>query len=117
MWIASKFGFFSMVKKGEEWHVRARAKKDLNNLLRAVFPKVSMYKVKGIKILSWDKADYKYRIVIDARVLSRIFMVLEDTLDYDNFKAEVGKTAGQKNKLDIYHHWWSDMRRYQSDYE
>ena len=35
MWIASKYGFFSIVKKKEGFHVRGRSLKDLKNLKKA----------------------------------------------------------------------------------
>ena len=34
MWIASKFGWFSIVKKTDGWHVRARVRQDLETLIR-----------------------------------------------------------------------------------
>ena len=35
MWICSKLGFFSIVKKDDRWHVRARARVDLKALKKA----------------------------------------------------------------------------------
>jgi hypothetical protein len=37
MWLCTKLGFFSIMKKGNpgEWQIRARIKRDLDNLLSA----------------------------------------------------------------------------------
>ena len=69
MWLATKFGFYSIVQKqGQDggdstsFHVRARVRTDLESLLTAT----------GLQreILEWPTADYRYRIVIDMEDLT-----------------------------------------------
>jgi len=66
MWIASKFGFYSIVQKQAQsegqpaiFHIRARIRTDLENLLRGLSFKC--------EILEWPQADYRYRFLASDR--------------------------------------------------
>jgi hypothetical protein len=108
MWIASKYGFYSIVKKEGHFHVRARTKKDLVDLLATAeldFP-----------VEIWPAADYRFRFRIpekDLDSLSVIFGTLMDSIDYTNFKSEIAATPGQRKKLPAYHEIWHTMAREQ----
>ena len=79
MWLATKLGFFSIVKKGapETWQVRARAARDLERLLAAAQLKT--------EILATPQADYACRVVVDREQLARVFAALADSIDYSNY--------------------------------
>ena len=102
MWIASKFGFYSIVCKDEDqFHVRARLIGDLQNLLAAT----------GLdeEIHQSDYSDYKYRLVVGHDAVRKITSTLAETLDYPNFKNKIAETSSQATKLDAYHEIWEVM--------
>jgi len=107
MWICSKLGFFSIVKKGppDSWQVRARSESDLRTLLTAA----------GLKtdILPTPGSDYAFRFVVDTEDLSRVFAVLVYSIDYPNFKSCLETLPQQQDKLAVYHEFWSQMRKIQ----
>ena len=74
MWRASKFGFYSIVCKGEEqFHVRARVRGDLENLLGATELEEEIHES--------DRSDYKYRLVVGHDAVRKITSALAETLD------------------------------------
>jgi hypothetical protein len=103
MWICSKLGFFSIVKKGEPgtWQVRARLEHDLHELLAASHL--------DAKIIPTPKADYAFRIVVDKGTLARIFAALAESIDYENFKSFIETLPQQRDKLPAYHKLWGWM--------
>ena len=102
MWIASKFGFYSIVCKDEdEFHIRARLRVDLENLLVATNIDEQVHQS--------DRADYRYRLVVSSEVVNKITTTLAATLDYPNFKNQIAETPSQEDKLDAYHDIWSVM--------
>jgi hypothetical protein len=102
MWIASKFGFFSIVRKGEDqFHVRARVRTDLENLLVAADL--------DEKIHESDLSDYKYRLVVGHDAVRKIQLSMSETLDYPNFKNQIEVTPSQEHKLGAYHQIWEIM--------
>ncbi len=112
MWIASKFGFFSIVQKQAPtegspavYHVRARLRADLENLLNAARLRKH--------IEEWPQADYRYRFIGSEADVAQVMACLAATLDYDNFKSKIGRTPDQKSKLDAYHDIWSVMAELQ----
>ena len=111
MWLATKFGFYSIVQKQTsndgplKFHVRARIHTDLENLLTA----------SGLshEIQEWPDADYRYRVIIDQKELAQLMAVLAGTLDYGNFKSMIAATPGQRGKLHAYHEIWGVMANLQ----
>ncbi len=104
MWIFSQYGFFSIVRTSpNEYHVRARYKKDLENL------RDSIRLVKEIVVS--DDADYRYRLIVGGEVYRTITQFLLDSVDYDNFKAKIAMTEDQMEKMGAYHDVWDRMRR------
>jgi hypothetical protein len=106
MWIASKYGFFSIVKKADGFHVRARVRHDLENLCAAL-------KWHDDNIKCATDADYRYRIITDELGLTFIFGTLENSIDYDNFKTEIA-SGEQADKLPVYHRIWTEMHGYRT---
>ena len=102
MWIASQFGFYSIVCKDEDqFHVRARLKGDLQNLLEATGLEEEIHES--------DYSDYKYRLVVGHDAVRKITSTLAETLDYPNFKNKIAETSSQESKLDAYHQIWGVM--------
>jgi hypothetical protein len=102
MWIASQHGFYSIVRKeAEAYHVRARRREDLENLLALA----------GVEaeVLDWDRADYRYRVIVDLETLLEILVRLGTDLDYPNFKARIYEREEQSHKLGAYHRIWEAM--------
>ena len=75
MWLATQFGFYSIVqKKPGEFHVRGRVRKDLENLVRLASP--------DAKVLVSQPADYRYRIIVGPEGLGLIMRRLAETIDW-----------------------------------
>jgi hypothetical protein len=91
MWIYSKYGFYSIVLKDNEgWHVRARAKEDLDRI--------------DLKPLeSYQGSDYPWRAIVEKDKIDSLFKLLGDSIDYPNFKGQIGSDPEQTNRLGIYH--------------
>ncbi len=63
MWIASKYGFYSIkYEEGKYYHVRGRKYDDLKNLIQAA-------KVDTV-IEQWDRADYTFRVLVNDKEFS-----------------------------------------------
>ncbi len=106
MWIASKYGWFSIVEKNPGvFHVRARVGNDLKNLVRAASIAAT--------IEYWPDADYRYRIIISRQQRNKVFQALQSSIDYPNFKSEIAKTPDQCDKLSAYHTIWATMAAFQ----
>ena len=107
MWIATRIGFFSIVKKDEGWHIRARVKADLERLRDFVLEEA------GIDIGSiqtWPDADYRWRcITSEELVLLEMVEALALDIDYPNFKNEVASQPDQRDKLDAYSELWGAL--------
>ena len=110
MWVASKHGFFSIVRKDDEgealWHVRARMREDLENLKEEAGLEKQIHES--------PNADYRYRVVVGRDGFVCVVTALAASVDYPNFKSEVGKRPDQAPKLPIYEGWWFDMARLQN---
>ncbi len=113
MWLATKFGFYSIVRKRAatptapaEFHVRARVRQDLENLLASAG-------LPGREILDWDTSDYRYRFLASAEDVALLLGQLAATLDYSNFKSEIARTADQRARLPAYHRVWEEMMKLQ----
>lgn len=106
MWLMTQHGFFSIVKKDEAIHVRARARADLENLKRVARLRAT--------ILEWSGADYRWRLLVDERGLRAILATLADTLDYPNFKDRIRKLPDQRGKKDAYNGIWARLAILQS---
>lgn len=111
MWLATKLGFYSVVEKEEDvFHIRARVKKDLENL-RKHFEK--RYRITLPEVETWPGADYRFRIITDRETAQQALFVLITEIDYSNFKSEIADTQDQRAKLSAYHRVWGEMARLQ----
>ena len=113
MWIATKLGFYSIVKKEDAYHIRARVKSDLERLLDAANDKLS----NDYPVEEWPEADYQYRFRVNSHAdYAYLFHVLSESIDYDNFKNTIAKTEHQAEKGAAYSHLWGDLFRIQSEH-
>ena len=104
MWLMTKHGFYSIVqkKKPNEFHVRARVRKDLENLVERV-------PLPGAEIHTTKEADYTFRIVTGKDDVLKVMQFLGDTLDYSNFKNTVANLSEQRDKHAVYEDIWRVM--------
>jgi hypothetical protein len=107
MWIMSRHGFFSVVKKPscapDELEVRARCRKDLEVLKKQTGSKS--------KILTNAGTDYPFRIVMRQEIWAKFLADEAMEINYANFKDEVlfGKSEtqrGRKHRHDVYFEVW-----------
>jgi hypothetical protein len=106
MWLATKFGFFSVVRTndGKLYKIRSRAKKDLLNLFDEN------------QIIEDKLADYRYRVIADQSVYEQFMQQLQD-IDYSNFKSHIHALPDQKDKYHYYSRIWQVMYEYQQNNE
>lgn len=108
MWLATQEGFFSIVSKADDrYHVRARCRKDLDNLCRLAGQEWEIHR--------WPAADYRYRILLNGAEVADLMLRLAGSLDYPNFKNRIGRRPDQREKLHAYHEVWSILAGLQSD--
>ena len=107
MWLATQHGFYSIVQKAQdEFHVRSRLQKDLQNLL--------LLTGKDHVIQTWDGADYRYRVIVRQADFIDIMGKLALALDYPNFKSQIACLPDQREKLHAFHEIWSIMAGFQT---
>ncbi len=110
MWLFTKYGFYSIVKKpfqdkGMVYQVRARVKEDLENLKKAA----------GLdkEILDSGFTDYRYRILANDEEYHKVMDAISQAVDYGNFKNEVAKHPDQVDRFHNYHKVWGEMMKLQ----
>ena len=97
MWIFSQEGFYSIVQKGERFHVRTRRKQDLFNL--GLTP-----------TKSYAGADYPWRAILPNRAeLLKLIEQLGNSVHYSNFKERIGQRPDQRHRVGAYHKIWALM--------
>ena len=113
MWIATKYGWFSMVRAhdGIRFMVRARRKSHLEELIYAM----DFLKVSNTQIVETVHTDYKFRIFITEAQLKMIMLEMVEDLDYSNFKNEAKEfqegrqVEGTDNYIESLHQVWWEM--------
>ena len=115
-WIASRYGFFSVVcaRKGSGAHaqpvdpdrlmIRARDPRHLLNLQEAFADQLG-----GFEILRTN-ADYPARFIVPKVVFAEVARKLVMDIGYDNFKSEVYKREGSTEYEGALHRVWSVFR-------
>ena len=109
MWLATKQGFYSIVKdnKSSDYIVRARSRVDLQNLKKLV------ESISDRGIITTRESDYMFRIFVNQQELFEITLSLSIEIDYHNFKDKVKDTPTQKDKVGYYSEIWGTMFDYQ----
>ena len=108
MWLFTKHGFYSIVRKSaEEYHVRARVKQDLQNLKDLLELTDPIHESRS--------ADYHYRLVVGKKTYLSVMALVTRSVDYENFKNTVAMTEDQRGKLKAYHEIWAIMEEVQRE--
>jgi hypothetical protein len=108
MWLFTKHGFYSIVRKSaEEYHIRARVKQDLQNLKDLLELTDPIHESRS--------ADYRYRLVVGKKVYLSVMALVTRSVDYENFKNKVSMTEDQMGKLKAYHEIWALMEELQRE--
>lgn len=103
MWLMTKHGFYSIVrKKSGEFHVRSRERHDLESLLQRV-------PLPGVEIQTSSATDYSHRIIVGREMVLKILQFLGETLDYGNFKEMIHENPDQSQKTTAYGEIWKVM--------
>jgi len=109
MWLFTKFGFFSVVKKesdgADTLTIRARVKADLENLIK-------YYLIGEFKILTFPEADYRYRIIVPKEVFTKAIAEITKDINYENFKNEVYDLQGS-GRANSYGKVWAELYKLQ----
>ena len=122
MWVFTKYGFFSAVcaRQGEGGHrqsidpdrimVRARVRSHLEAIKERFSDLLASCDIK-----EFVGTDYAYRLFMDKPVWSQVLVGLNEDLDYDNFKSEVGRFQGREGAAYEHslHEVWAVMYRLQ----
>jgi hypothetical protein len=110
MWLATQHGFYSIVQKPPgQFHVRARVKQDLDNLIALAGMDTKLYHT--------PDGDYAWRIVVGQSEVDQIMAVLSRSIEYSNFKSRIHELEGQRDKLPAYSNLWGKMLRVQAKAE
>ena len=103
MWLITTSGFYSIVEK--PWDrsagtltVRARARSDLDALRTTALPELG-------ETQEDQAADYRFRALAPRAAVARAVAAQVSAIDYDNFKAAVGRRQGHR-RAGVYHDVW-----------
>lgn len=118
MWLATKYGFFSVVRNidfrdrerdgARAYIVRTRRKADLEGLLQQVDGNA----VDTGRITVTMEADYPARVFVSQQEWEGLMQLLADSIDYSNFKSKIAATPEQnKDKHAAYAEIWGVMYR------
>jgi len=107
MWLATQHGFYSIVEKSPgEFHIRARCRKDLENLVDLSGLDVA--------IIDTPTGDYAWRIVTGQGEVAKVLASMCNSIDYSNFKHRIHDLPDQRDKASIYSRLWSQLYTFQS---
>lgn len=106
MWIFTPDGFYSIVEKPEDRDagmltVRSRVAADLDALREKFMPELG-------PTISGVGTDYLYRAKISKAAFSEGMKRVSESIDYCNFKFEVGTRQGY-DRARIYARVWTDL--------
>lgn len=101
MWLFTRLGFYSIVRKphASDLTVRARVRADLDALRQRYLPQLS-------PTLVLSGTDYRYRATVSHVALSAAMAAIVMDLEYDNYKSEVAVTQGAR-RAHVYANVWS----------
>jgi hypothetical protein len=90
MWAFTKYGFFSVVRKNNGMHVRARDRSHMESLIDAVMAEFPAIESPPLIEVYCD-ADYRWRIILppiggDGMGWDQVADTMALAIDYDNFK-------------------------------
>lgn len=92
MWLFTRYGFYSVtvsVQDRTKMQVRARASKDLENLLNVADEYGIRLHVKNGGVIETKNSDYRYRLIINREEWPALAHALAGDVDYSNFKGQI----------------------------
>jgi hypothetical protein len=101
MWIFTKHGFISAVRKNahpDVLTIRARDKQSLEELIAFT----------GVELAKSPDGDYPYRVFVKPELFAQWVSSQALAVDYNNFKSEVAKQRGHEFAGPL-HNVWSAM--------
>lgn len=113
MWLFTRIGFFSIVKKENgEVHIRGRCREHLEALQRKLGAEYPVAE-------SFEGSDYPFRIITNAARLGHIMIVLGNEVTYPNFKGCLARDEGELGRAYSYlaHDVWRAGVGFQRDAE
>ena len=133
MWIATQYGFFSIVKNQRKdepntMQIRERCRGDLENLQQLYIDKWEATRMEDIdpewgklssdapQIIETPQADYGFRMIVHLMQLMFFMSCICQGIDYPNFKNMIHDNPDQADKLQAYSDIWSVMYDYQNHY-
>lgn len=108
MWLFTIHGFYSIVQKEQDFHIRSRSKQDLVNLKKLTGIKKPVAK-------SYPGSDYPWRLIVSRVEKDLAVVALGTDIEYGNFKSAVAATSDQAGKLHAYHQVWHAMAQTADD--
>jgi hypothetical protein len=109
MWVMTLDGFYSAVESKDDpscLTVRCRMEQDAERLADAV----------GRTVEHTPDRDYHWRVLVPRSAWGEYLTTVARTIDYDNFKHEVGVRQGRR-RADVYGEVWADLLSLQYDPE
>jgi hypothetical protein len=112
MWILTKIGFYSIIKKPSHlnpdgpavFNIRGRDKDDLKRFAELVSPDLAKRPI----VNEYAHSDYPYRVYLNTQEeMDAVMAKLSALIDYNNFKDTIKATPHQKTKLEPYEEFWS----------
>ena len=108
MWLATDFGFFSVVEKSDDIHentltIRARVREDLETLRARCLPSLG-------PIADSASTDYRYRAKASREAFAIALSKIALDLNYSNFKNAVAVRQG-KERAHVYSGVWSALAK------
>lgn len=112
MWLITPIGFFSIVQKSADANsdtltVRSRVHADLERLREQYLPSLGPIQEGG-------GTDYRFRAQAPRAEVAAAMARLAETLDYSNFKTEVGVQQGHE-RAHLYGKVWDVLYALQTD--
>jgi len=110
MWLATKQGFFSIVRDRdteEKFWVRGRSIEDVEKLHEFLLRPIS------IPVIITPDADYVARFEVNKAGLKTLMSEMADSVDYSNFKDMIMVHNDQSDKVLAYTDMWAIMLNYQ----
>lgn len=128
MYLLTKLGFFSIVRKtfdpikgeevkSEEYQVRGVELQDMYNLLNAykVHPSFDAHQHHVPHVHETHYSNYRYRMQVKPDEMKIMLQVLLENIDYMNFIKEISKHPDQVKKGKLYQEFRNSILSIQND--
>lgn len=99
----TQHGLYSVIEDADPAYllIRARRKKDLENLAELVTFKA--------EVIDSEESDYRYSIRLKRGSARRLLAATFDHINYPNFRDAISRTPDQREKIFSYRQIWSTL--------